>query len=78
MTNSSLNISFLFDKEGTYIIEINHADGYAVLNQPVYVGFKIYPLLPDFEDLKPYKTDRGGLVNKSIDAIKQTILASIN
>jgi hypothetical protein len=38
----------VFEKEGTYIIEINHVEGYAALNQPIYVGENIYPLLPDF------------------------------
>lgn len=38
--------------EGTYIIEINHANGYAVVNTPLYAG-NAYPLLPDYSDLHP-------------------------
>ena len=38
--------------EGVYIIEINHAEGYALVNTPVYAGSS-YPLLPDFMDLHP-------------------------
>jgi hypothetical protein len=33
------------------LIEINEDSGMAIINQPVYVG-DIYPLLPDYIDLK--------------------------
>ena len=38
--------------EGVYIIEINHAEGYALVNTPIYAG-NSFPLLPDFVDLHP-------------------------
>ena len=39
--------------EGVYIVEINHAEGYALVNTPVYAG-NAFPLLPDFMDLHPH------------------------
>ena len=43
-----------FDHEGSYIIEINHENGYALVNTPVYAGDS-YPFLPDYSDLHPHK-----------------------
>jgi len=37
-------------KPGTYIFEINHKNGIAELNFPIYVG-DIYPILPDYRDI---------------------------
>ena len=39
-------------QEGTYLLEINTVAGAAIVNRPIYVG--VYPLLPDFRDLKQY------------------------
>lgn len=37
-----------------YILEINHRDGYAILNMPIYVG-KAYPFFPDKVDISKSK-----------------------
>lgn len=55
-TNNSRKFRFRqrVNDEGVYIIEINHAEGYALVNTPVYAGSS-YPLLPDFMDLHPLR-----------------------
>lgn len=46
----SFSHNLTLSEKGSYIIEINGTDGFAVVNRPVYVG-DVYPLLPDFVDL---------------------------
>ena len=47
--NSRISATMTFSKVGNHILEINHYDGYALLNRPVYVyGPGYYPLIPDF------------------------------
>lgn len=43
-----INIMLDIEEEGTYIIEINHQQGFAVLNRPIYAQEGI-PIIPDFE-----------------------------
>ena len=48
--NTPFTISYKPSMDGVYLFEINHENGIAQLNYPVYVG-DIYPLLPDFRDI---------------------------
>lgn len=50
--------------EGIYIIELNHAQGYALVNLPVYCGSS-YPLLPDYGDLS--SEERKAIFEKQYD-----------
>ena len=43
-----------------YDIEVNDADGSAIVNAPVYVG-DVWPFLPDFRDLSPRSYDTNAL-----------------
>lgn len=55
-----MKVKINFNQSGVYIIEVNGANGDAILNVPVYVG-DIYPLIPDFMDLNPTNTDLDAL-----------------
>ena len=49
-------------EQGTSILEVNHKDGYAVLNRPVYTyndGFM--PLVPDYKARLPLETNENPL-----------------
>ena len=48
--NKLFNTSFTPKQEGTYILEINHESGQAVVNIPLYVG-NVYPIIPDYQTL---------------------------
>lgn len=47
----ALTLSLKYTDQGTNLIEINQDSGLAIVNQAVYVG-DVYPLLPDYNDLK--------------------------
>ena len=48
--NRRFRLPVTLREEGTYILEINHKDGYALLNRPIYVYDEDFlPLIPDFE-----------------------------
>lgn len=50
-SKSKFKLRHKIHDEGIYIIEINHAHGYALVNTPIYAG-NSYPLLPDYADLQ--------------------------
>lgn len=45
-----LDLELTLSMPGTHILEINGANGMAVVNRPIYVGEGL-PLIPDHEDL---------------------------
>ena len=48
--NQAFRLPITLKEEGTYILEVNHKDGYALLNRPIYVyNDGVLPLIPDFE-----------------------------
>lgn len=42
------SLNYTFKGSGAYILEVNHENGIALINTPIYVG-DVYPLIPDFE-----------------------------
>lgn len=73
-TGSTYAYSYTPPSSGTYIVEVNNAEGIAVVNHPVYIGSKI-PLLPDFFD----KTDREYFTGTvSLSSMRNELLNDIN
>jgi len=48
--DNNFTFSYLAEKNGTYIVEINNTEGIALLNHPIYIGPSI-PLIPEYFDL---------------------------
>ena len=47
--NRRFNQSIPLMTQGTYILELNHKSGYAVMNRPLYVyESNHFPIVPDF------------------------------
>lgn len=55
-SGTNINMRIPFNRDGVYILEVNNAEGEAIINVPVYVG-DIWPFLPDFRDLSDKKFD---------------------
>lgn len=72
--NSTYTFKYTPSKSGTYIIEINNANGSAVINIPVYVSTGI-PLLPDFFDLNKYESP---VPTFNLSSFRTQLLAMIN
>ena len=48
--NRAFRLPITLKEKGTYILEVNHKDGYALLNRPIYVYNEgVLPLIPDFK-----------------------------
>jgi uncharacterized protein YkwD len=74
--NTQFTVSYKPEIHGTYILEINSIEGYAVLNIPVYEIGKI-PLIPDYQDMRSYRIlSQEGEISLSQGA--QTALQLVN
>ena len=73
--STRFNVNYVFKESGVYRMEINHVNGIAQLNYPIYVG-DVYPLLPDFDTvIKSYVTKP---MYGSLDDMRQQVLEWIN
>ena len=78
--NSFLNRFMLKQQvfhEGAYIIEINHKDGYALVNTPVYAG-NSYPFLPDYSDLHDLVKEESPSSKLTLPEMRNLMLKLIN
>ena len=73
-----INIELDLDEEGAYILEINHEDGFAVVNRPIYVQ-KGVPIVPDFEARKDKITNITAVTEKQPPTLqgKQRLLLKL-
>jgi uncharacterized protein YkwD len=72
--NSFFNVNLSLPELGTYILELNGANGIAVLNHPLYFSSTL-PVLPDFADMREPRNENQSL---SLNREKAIWLRMIN